>query len=851
MDLSYPRTVLVILLAGMFCIPATVASEPQASVAMDSGRGEFLQAETAELEFDNVTFSNSSLSFSIPTNSTIFSASVDLEGRPVIGPPREDLLDFSGDNANFVAFSGTTTKNTPGTAKPTSFSGNQLQAGDLGRISCQDGSCAEQWAYGWNGEYGYHHFKFKVPLDIISNFSVAWTGYAGYYYYGYGTACAYIWNNVTLSWETIGTVSGSPKTASNSFVNGSNYVDWNKCVHILALCKTGSTYYGYSYNNIDTDYVKVVARGNVLTYPKNPSMDIGANGKVEWSLQEEKFDYMVNVGDVTLTNELQTLVKNSAGRYKAVTIKFRSDSIGRLNVTNFTVAYNAPPWCKTIPDTFHLNEDNVAPKLINLSRYFEDDQPNLRYEITYEENNKLLDAELDGDGYSLSFKLPTRNWWGNMSFRVSAIDPEEKPLSRESNSFIVTVDPVNDPPVMNTITRQVAIQDKTFKLAIGVKDADCELDETEQVTFADNCSLFDINPSTGVINFTPKQNQVGVYNVQITATDREGARDSENFTLEVQDANDPPTLAFIPDQTAVQDQQFSCKITARDQDIPYGDALEFSDDSMFFQIEPATGYIYVTPTIRDLGVHRVAITVTDHGGLSDRKTFNITVVNQIGNFDRPPSVSPVANQTLLDGTRLVVEVKASDPELDDGDVLSFSDDCPLFDIDPATGIVDFTPAREDAGNYRVTITVKDRDGLAATTGFWLTVAKTNHPPAVSSITPEDGIEVFLGGRMSFSANATDPDGDELNYTWTDGATVLGYGPMVELEFGELATYLITLTVSDGRLSVENETSVIVLSHQTGGGTVKQQKSALPGFELLATAAALCAALAAATRRKNR
>jgi hypothetical protein len=234
--------------------------------------------------------------------------------------------------------------------------------------------------------------------------------------------------------------------------------------------------------------------------------------------------------------------------------------------------------------------------------------------------------------------------------------------------------------------------------------------------------------------------------------------------------------------------------------------------------------------------------------MTDRKTLNLTVFNQIGNFDRPPSVEPLANQTIFDGTRLQIAVKASDP--DAADVLTFSDDCPVFDIDPATGNADFTPARADAGSYRVTITVRDQAGLAATTLFLLTIQKTNHAPEVSSITPEDGTEVLLGGSLQFSAVAQDPDGDELNYTWRDGATVVGYGPSVTVPFEELATYLITLTVTDGRLSVENETSVIVMTQQTSTGPVNQKRSPLPGFAFLVTVGALGVALVALGARKR-
>jgi hypothetical protein len=855
MDVSCPKVILVLLLAGLFCLPSTAASSDPENGWTASARGELAQAEPVELEFNNTTYSNSSLSFVIPSNSTIFSASVDLEGRPVVGPLQDNTLDFSGETANFAAYAGTYTQNVPGKGKPGVFSGSQLQGGELGKMAYQDGSYSEQYAYAYTGNYnyGYHHFKFKVPLDIVYNLSVTWVGYSGYYYSGwggYGTSIAYLWNNITLTWETIGSASGGPKTCSKFFVNGTEYLDWSGYVHVLALTYAGWNYYSTAYTSIDTDYVKVSVKGNVLTYPKNPSMDIGANGRKEWKLDEAKFNYMVTASDSSLANEIQALVKNAPGHYTTIKTKFISDSIGKIRVTNLTVAYNAPPWCKGLPDTFRLEEDVPGPKLINLSKYFEDDQPNIRYEVSYEEDAKLLDAEINTDGHSLNFKLPTRNWWGRMGFRVRATDPEETPLSTESNTFTVTVDAVNDPPIINTISMQAAMQDKPFKFTVSAKDADCELDPTEKTTFSDNCSLFDINPSTGVIAFTPTQGQVGSYNVQVTATDRDGAVDRENFTLEVGDSEDPPVLDPIPDQTAIQDQPFSCKFVARDPDILYGDSLTFSDDSPIFQVNPVTGYLDFTPTVKDLGVRKVTITVIDKAGMSDHRSFNITVLNQIGNFDRPPAIQPIANQTVYDGNPLQIQLTASDPDTDKGDVLSFSDDCQLFVIDPATGKVDFTPARNDAGTYKVTLTVKDRDGLAVSTEFWLTVVKTNHPPVVLSVAPEDGTEITVGGKLSFAANATDPDGDELNYTWTDGATVLGYGPQAMLTFEEAATYLVTLTVSDGRLSVENETSVIVLVQQTGGGGVRQKKNPLPGFaSLLAVGAIGVALVALAARRK--
>jgi hypothetical protein len=846
---------IAVLSAVIMCIPLSIAVHAPAEGA-GSARGEFIQEQPAQLEFDNETFQNTSFNFSLPSNSTILSASVDLEGRPIVGPTTSVTCDFNSDTKDFVAYTGTYSKATPGAAKPSSFQGNQLQSNDLGKIAFLDGTYSEQYAYSWNGEYGYHHFKFKLPLDLLSNISVTWAGYSGYYYSygggyyygGYGTASAYVWNNVSLAWEYVGNVTGSPKTVTKWF-NGSDYIDGSGCVHVLSLTKSGWAYSsGYSYNNMDTDYVRVCATGNVLLYPKDPLMDIGANGRVEWSIKEEKFNYLITVSDSTLAAELQTLVKNAPGRYTLIKFRFRSLAVGLLNITNFTIAYNAPPWCRGVPDTYILDEDMPTPKLVDLNYFFEDDQDRLQYEIVYREDPKKLDAELNDDGHSLDFKPMAKNWWGRLQFRVRATDPEDVPLSRESNTFTVTVRPVNDPPVLVQMARQIAIEKTSYRLTVSARDVDLELDPSEKITFSDNTSLFDIDPSSGVIAFTPRQDQVGSYNIQITATDRSGASDRRNFTLEIQDAEDPPALGFIPDLETAQDQPFTFKVSAADPDLPYGDGLNFTDDSPLFVIGPTTGLIDFLPTQKDIGRHRITVTVVDNAGLAHSRGFNLTVLNAIGNIDRPPGIDAIANQTAVEGQAFSLSVKATDPDLGLGDVLNYSDDSALFDIEQ-TGRISFTPEFKDAGSYNVTVTVRDRDGLAASTVFRLTVLSVNHAPVIFGMDPVDGTSSTVGSRIHLKALAADLDKDPLNYTWTESGVLLGHGEELTVSFEESSTYFITLTVSDGNLEATLETSVVVLDPPVKKGFLGT--SATPGFETaLAFVALSGAAFSLALRRRR-
>jgi hypothetical protein len=848
--LVYPAAIAV-----LFCIPLGLFNNAPAEGSA-SARGEFIQDLPVELAFDNQTYENRSFTFQLPSNSTIHSASVDLEGLPVVGPTHEVTCDFNSDTKDYVAYAGTYSKNSPGTAKPSSFQGNQLTGGELGKISFLDGTYSEQYAYSWNGEYGYHHFKFKLPLDLVHNINVTWAGFAGYYYKsgsyvygGYGTASAYVWNNVSLEWEYIGNATGGPKSVTKWF-DGSDYVDGAGCVHVLSLTKSGWQYYsGYAYNNMDTDYVRVCATGNVLLYPKDPLMDIGSNGRVEWSLKTDEFIGQLTVADSSLTTELQTLVKNQPGRYTPIKFRFRSLEVGFIRVTNFTVAYNAPPWCRGVPDTYLLDEDVPAPKLIDLDRFFEDDQGRLQYEIIYEEDVKKLDAELNADGRSLDFKPVARNWWGRMSFRVRATDPEDVPLTRESNTFSVTVRPVNDPPVLQTPPRQVAAEKVPYRLTVNARDVDMDLDPAEKLTFWDNSSLFDIDAETGVIAFTPRQDQVGTYNIQVGVTDVAGASDRRNFTLEITDSEDPPVLGFIPDLEAVQDQPFTFKASATDSDLPYGDWLNYTDDCPLFVIGTASGVIDFLPSVRDIGRYAVTVTVVDKAGASDSRRFNLTVLNTIGSVDRPPSIEAVAAQTAVEGRAFVLQLKASDPDLPKGDVLTYSDDSPLFDIDPA-GKISFTPRFEEAGNHTVTVKVRDREGLEAAATFTLTVLSVNHAPVIVALSPEDGQNFTTGSSIKLKAMATDLDGDALNYTWSEAGIVIGTGDEASVSFSESRTYFITLTVSDGNLQATQELSVVVLDPPVKKGLFGTEGT--PGFEgafaVLALAGAFLAVLAGRRRK---
>lgn len=106
---------------------------------------------------------------------------------------------------------------------------------------------------------------------------------------------------------------------------------------------------------------------------------------------------------------------------------------------------------------------------------------------------------------------------------------------------------------------------------------------------------------------------------------------------------------------------------------------------------------------------------------SDTSAFLSTVVSALTtNYNLPPVVAPIANQSAKKGILLQIKVSATD---DDSDPLTYSVS-PLpagASIDPVTGVFSWTPTAGQTGSNQMTFTVTDARGLSASTSTVITV----------------------------------------------------------------------------------------------------------------------------------
>ena len=164
--------------------------------------------------------------------------------------------------------------------------------------------------------------------------------------------------------------------------------------------------------------------------------------------------------------------------------------------------------------------------------------------------------------------------------------------------------------------------------------------------------------------------------------------------------------------------------------------------------------------------------------------------------NEPPVISSLTADKELVNTSgsCLVSCVASDP---DGDELSYTWSTSSGNISGEGAVVTWV-APEEVGAYTITVKVTDSRRGEATAQLTLDVA-VNHPPVIESLTA-DPPAVNRGRTSTIECVASDPDDDELSYSWsTEEGDISGQGATVTWAApSTCGTYTITVTVADGR-----------------------------------------------------
>lgn len=190
-----------------------------------------------------------------------------------------------------------------------------------------------------------------------------------------------------------------------------------------------------------------------------------------------------------------------------------------VNITVRILPVNDAPTLESSVLNTTFDEDTI--KQINFSTYFSDvDNTTLMY--TLSGNTELSIDSVTGNLVNLT---ATANWNGEETITIHANDSEFE----ATDTFTITIDPVNDAPTIDTITNIKASERDKILLTPTATDID-----DDPITYYTNHSNLIWNTTSSSFEWTPIYNQSGNYTVNVTVSDGT-INDSTLTTIEVTD----------------------------------------------------------------------------------------------------------------------------------------------------------------------------------------------------------------------------------------------------------------------------------------------------------------------------
>lgn len=466
--------------------------------------------------------------------------------------------------------------------------------------------------------------------------------------------------------------------------------------------------------------------------------------------------------------------------------------------------------------------------------------------------NNPRDIRIEGTGPARAITLtPSPNQFGNTEITVTVTDDKG---ARRLLQFFLNVNPVNDLPVVSWIGPQQGSEDGwTDSIPFSVTDAEggnlsvsvISGDTTLIPNSGSNIRISNIGvtnysiygePGVSVpmnLKFLPDQDQFGVSEITVEATDEQNAKGKTIFTMTIGAANDPPTLSNIEDQITDEDTRTpEIPFTVGDKDP---DMLTISVSSDNTELIPLSGIrvigvdsasqvaaaatlslrLTLTPAPDQSGSAEITVNVDDGTDtVSDTFTLTVTSVND------PPEIADIETSLIVtEDTSDSFSFTVSDPDtpLAYVQVTAVSSNEALVPSQYVNLHTDGTgsvrtlvvkPAKDAdtnaLGTTYITLTADDGQGRTAERRVSLRVTSVNDAPEISG-TPESVVneeELY-----SFAPEASDIDNDisELIFTiehkpsWAGFNTTTGVlsGTPGDSDVGKTTGILITVRDPSG------------------------------------------------------
>ncbi len=343
------------------------------------------------------------------------------------------------------------------------------------------------------------------------------------------------------------------------------------------------------------------------------------------------------------------------------------------------------------------------------------------------------------------------------SFDVAATETVYIRVQRNQTrtyNLAMTFTPAGTPPTFTgTIPAQSATQNSAYSLNTSTYFTQTEGDTITYSTSGTLPTGITINSSTGVLSGTPTN--FGTFSgITIVATDNDGARNSNSFTLTVAQAQVAPTFSgTIPNQTADIGSAYSLDASTYFTQTN-SDTITYTSSGSLpagVTLNSSTGVLSGTPTV--IGTYsNIIIIATDNDGATSSNSFSITVGCN-ASFDASDAADSAPGTIITSMHNITTStttcISGSSPNNDS--------DYYYFTVN-TDGILNITASPLNAHDYHLKV-----GSSSGGNQYYADTTAQNHTVPQITLSAGDSVYIYV------KETGNDTDNYQLNFTFALGA----------------------------------------------------------------------------------
>ncbi|NQU66987.1 MAG: tandem-95 repeat protein [Candidatus Marinimicrobia bacterium] len=472
-----------------------------------------------------------------------------------------------------------------------------------------------------------------------------------------------------------------------------------------------------------------------------------------------------------------------------------------------------------------------TPLVVPIS-YFD---PDNTLELTYTSTNiqKLTIApqnisEPDETGLVTGELLLTTalNYSGSITVTLTVTELEGTDLLQDTETFVLTVTTINDPPIVVTIANQTTAEEMPRTITLSATDVDTPIgDITFSAEVTSNSQLVTVTVDGNQLTMTPLLNMVGVATISVTADDGESVdnlSDPLTFNLTITNVNDQPYFTDIIAPASIYEDGGSSIIqfTANDVDpneivtvtvitnnptlFPTGNITVITSGGA---VPPVQYVVTLTPAANLSGSAVVIINLSDgEANLSTQVTATVIP------FNDTPVLGDVGDQTVEEDGSIILTLSATDVDTDVASLVYSANTSDNVITSIIGNELTLLPVQDYFGDESIEISVSDGNSSDSET-ITLVITAMDDAPVITSTAPTSAI---ISSEYTYQVTVFDADPEDVTFTYDlsnapEGMLVSANGLVTWTPaFGVETSGLVTLTVTDPELLTDTEDFEVVV-----------------------------------------